>query len=208
MKNIKVFIRPSLYQKLDFIAKNYKIELGGYLTGETKNGNVYLYDILLPEQAISTVHVNITPRDQVLLRKKYGDKCKKIIGHWHSHHEMMPHWSSEDESNMREIMENQKFFVFIVSSVHGHTIRLSIRDPINIDLENCELCLKSLSWDMFMNSVNKILGKNDSKYTDKMLTDFSYDDSFSDEKDGYSEYCNSEETPNSENNLNSNKDYM
>ena len=159
---MKIHITPTLYTKLRYLVENYNIEIGGYLTGEIRNKEVYLNDILIPSQNISAVHVRITPQDQLELRRKYKDKVFKIIGHFHSHHTMGAFWSGTDENLMRNVMETKDFFVFIVGSTTGFKIRVSVRNPISFDIEDNEFEINSLDFNNFKNNIDKVFNSNDS----------------------------------------------
>lgn len=158
---IKINIIPSLLVKLDLLSSEYETEIGGYLIGETVNGELVINDILLPDQSVSYASVNINTKDQVNLLRRYGsEKCKKIVGHWHSHAKMGCFWSAQDKFNMDNIMMYKDYFIFVVSSNKEHLCRLCIRKPITLDFEQVLLNIKSLSIDMFKNHVKKILDVN------------------------------------------------
>ena len=155
---VKVNITPSLLIKLDLLSSQYETEIGGYLIGESKNGELILNDILLPDQIVTHASVTISGRDQVMLLKRYGaEKMKKIVGHWHSHAKMGCFWSGTDANNMNNIMEYKDFFVFIVSSNKNHLCRLCIKKPVTLEFENVPIELKSLTIDMFKSHVKNIL---------------------------------------------------
>lgn len=147
-----------LLTKLNILSSQYNTEIGGYLIGEVKNGEINLQDILIPEQRVTSASVTIDSRDQIQLLKKYGtEKCRRIIGHWHSHAKMGCFWSGQDMFNMNNIMSYKDYFVFIVSSNEDHKCRICISKPIRIAAEDVPLELKSLSIDLFKNHVDKIL---------------------------------------------------
>ena len=81
MKKIKINIAPVLLAKLNVLSSEYSVEVGGYLTGEVKHNEIYLKDLLIPNQQISSGSVHISPNDQVALRNKLGNRVKDIIGH-------------------------------------------------------------------------------------------------------------------------------
>ena len=125
------------------MTSKYDHEIGGYLTGKINNGVIFLDDILIPNQRVTNTNVHIGPEDQIELRRKYGSKVFTIKGHWHSHHSMGAFFSGTDEENMRNIMVREKLFVFIVSSYRNnafeHLVRVSVRDPITLDLNSCDI---------------------------------------------------------------------
>lgn len=157
-EKLRVNVTALLMSKINFIAQTYDFEVGGYLIGEVKNGEVYLQDLLIPpKQGVSPGNVFITPAAQVDLRRRYGDKVFKIIGHWHSHHKMSAYFSGTDEANMAGIMERKNFFVFIVSNYQGHVVRVSMRNnPINYDINQCELYIKTQEFDRLRKTIEEI----------------------------------------------------
>jgi len=158
---IKVKITPSLLTKLDILSSEYNIEIGGYLLGEIKDGILVISDLLIPSQRINSVAVEISPRDQIDLLKRYrAEKCKRIVGHWHSHHTMGCFWSGQDKLNMNQIMTYKDYFLFIVSSKKNHLCRLCLSKPIRADFENADLEISSLTIDMLRSHVNKIIENN------------------------------------------------
>lgn len=161
MEQLKVLISPTLLQKLNILSSDYDIEVGGYLTGEIKSDRIILKDLLIPDQMISRSSVVISGQDQLALRKKFGNKVTKIIGHWHSHHSLGCFWSTTDETDMRNIMSFRKFFVWIVSSRGKHLIRVSQRDPFGFDFNNCEFKVNSLSLDFVKKRMDSLIQKSE-----------------------------------------------
>jgi len=134
--NIKINITPLLLTKLNMLSSNYDVEIGGYITGEIKDGEIYLYNLLIPKQTISKASVEIDSQGQLDLRNRYGDEVKKIVCHWHSHNSMGAFFSSIDEEDMKNVMEYRDFFIFIVSSRGEHIIRLYLKNPINFNTDD------------------------------------------------------------------------
>lgn len=166
---MKIHIYPSLLVKLDLLSSEYNIEIGGYLTGEVKEGEIILEDLLIPSQSISAVSVEISPKHQIELLRKYGsEKCKKILGHWHSHHKMGTFWSGTDRNNMENIMDYKPLFLFVVSSNKKHLVRVCLRNPIRLDIEEVELNIKSLSIDILKNQVNKLISSQTQPLEEKV----------------------------------------
>ena len=159
---MKLYITPTLKTKLDILSSEYQIEIGGYLTGKIRDGDIYLDDLLIPTgQNVSSAHVEINTSDQVNMLKKYGPaKCQTIIGHWHSHHNMGCFWSGQDISNMINIMSYKQLYVFVVSSNKNHLVKVCLRNPISLDLNNVDFVINSLVIDIMRRQVENIFGEN------------------------------------------------
>jgi proteasome lid subunit RPN8/RPN11 len=147
--NVKLIMTKKLKDKLDYLSNYKPTEVGGFLTYEKieqdKDGevSVVLNDILIPPQEAKSTEVDIDGEGQVELRKEFGDKCLKIIGHFHSHNTMGCFFSSTDEDMMKSYSENKPFCIFIVGSEGEHLIRLVLRNSINnvpyeMKIENVE----------------------------------------------------------------------
>lgn len=157
---MRVNITAALMSKLNVLSSEYNIEVGGYLTGETKNGELYLDDLLIPNQRITTGSVEINTNDQVELFRRYGSRCKRIVGHWHSHHSMGCFWSGVDRNNMSNIMEYKDLFVFIVSSLGNHKVKICMKNPLNIEFDDCDLYLRTVMLDQLRTRMKTLMGEN------------------------------------------------
>lgn len=157
---MKIYIRQSLLNKLNYITNTYSHEVGGYLLGEIKGGIIYLQDLLIPRQNVSSTSVEITPESQLELRRTYRDKCNRIIGHWHSHHTMGAFWSATDEENMKNFMIRKDLFIFLVTSTTNHKVRVSLRDPLNFDIDDCELEVSDLTFQLLRKRVDSMINNN------------------------------------------------
>ena len=159
---MKIKIYPSLLNKIDLLSNDYDIEVGGYLTGEIRDGVIVLKDLLIPEQMISIGSVEINSSGQVELFRKYGSKkCREIIGHWHSHHRLGCFWSGLDKVNMNNIMGYKDLYVFVVSSRKNHLIKICIKKPINAEFENVDYELQSFTLELLKKKVDNIIKKNE-----------------------------------------------
>jgi len=158
---MKIYMTPTLKSHLDVMSLEYKHELMGFLIGEVKKGDIYLSEVLLPDQQVSNASVNCSGNALICLIKKYKDKCSKIIGHWHSHTSMGCFWSVTDEYDIQNYMETRNLKVFIVSSNGNHLIRVELRDPINLTLDSCQYFLKSTKIDMLKSRIKKIIGNQE-----------------------------------------------
>jgi proteasome lid subunit RPN8/RPN11 len=160
---MKVNITAALMSKLNVMSSEYNIEIAGYLTGEIKDGEVFLDDILIPSQRISTASVEINPTHQIELLRKYGAKCKKILGHWHSHHSMGCFWSGQDLSNMTNIMSYKNVYVFIVSSQGNHLVKVCMKNPLKAEWDNCNLYLRTVMLDQLRLKINQLVNNSDNR---------------------------------------------
>ena len=164
MSKIKINIAPVLLTKLNILSSEYGIEVGGYLIGEIKDNEIWLKDLLIPDQLISSDSVSISGADQIKLRRKYGDKVKEIIGHWHSHHSLGCFWSATDVADMKNTMSFRRFFVWIVSSNGNHLIRVSQKEPFAYDFDDCEFYVKNLTLDLLRKRMNTLVDINTNRF--------------------------------------------
>jgi len=134
---IPIKMQKSLKDKLDWLANYFDKEIGGWITGEVTKDGIILDDLLIPEQEVGMASVDISGKQLALMRKEYGDKCKRILGEWHSHNSMGNFFSGTDESLIEQHMGPRKTSIFIVSSKgEGHRIRFEMRKPFHISIDN------------------------------------------------------------------------
>lgn len=159
IQNFKVEMSKKLNDKIEWLTNNYDNEIGAWLIGEITNEKIIIEDFLIPNQEVGTVSVDTSGKALVELRKEYGDKCKKIIGHFHSHNTMSADWSFTDEDFIKEFTAPREKAVFIVSSQKDkHRIRLELTKPFKISLD--ELKYKILYGSSKMgDELNKIIKK-------------------------------------------------
>ena len=183
---MRINISPSLKVTLETLNEEFDFEIAGYLLGKIVNKEIFLYDILIPSQQVSSGGVVISPEAQVELFKKHGNKCQNIIGHWHSHVDFGVFWSSTDEINMRNIMEYKKLYVFAVTSKNQHLIRVCVREPLDFDIDENNLYLKSLKLDLLRKKLSNIYKKQHSS-TNNDNTILGDEDKFESDNDNMSE---------------------
>lgn len=133
-----IIMKKGLKGKLDWLSTEYKNEIGGWITGKIAQDNIVLDDLLIPYQEVGGAHINMTGKQIAKLRKEYGKECEKIIAEWHSHNSMGSFWSSVDEHLIKQLMGPRNIFLFIVSSKGDHKIRLEMRKPFHISVDNME----------------------------------------------------------------------
>jgi len=138
-QHFEVEISKILHDKIVWLINNYDKEIGCWLIGEIKPDKIIIEDFLIPFQEVGGASVDTSGSNLVKLRKEYGDKCKKIIGHFHSHNTMSAYWSSTDEDFIKEYTEPRGQAVFIVSSKSdGHRVRLEITKPFKLSFDELE----------------------------------------------------------------------
>ena len=156
---IPLFISEELDLKMKYLSDNFEKEIGGWIIGEYKDDGIYLNDLLIPEQEVSSASVDINAGSSGKLVKEFKEKCTKIIGHWHSHCKMGCFWSYTDENNMEEIMKPRKRFLFIVSSKGEHKIRLELKEPFRISVDDMQYELQSKEYDKIRKKLEKEISK-------------------------------------------------
>lgn len=157
---MKVNITAALISKLNVLSSEYNIEVGGYLTGKIKEGQLWLDDLLIPDQRITSTSVEIDTKDQVSLFRKYGARCKDIVGHWHSHHSMGCFWSGTDLTNMNNIMGYKDLYVFIVSSQGNHKVKVCMKNPLTLEFDDCELYIKTVMIDQLRMRMKQLMSND------------------------------------------------
>lgn len=136
---IKINISELVSRKMQILT-NYNYEIAWYLLGKIKDGEFYIYDLLIPPQEASSAQVEIDIEGMSWVLKNYKDKLKDLIGHGHSHHSMTAFYSPGDEANMEIIMKGKKFFLFVVTAqsktrAFDYVARVMLNAPFSIQSE-------------------------------------------------------------------------
>lgn len=133
--NHKIVMERKFKDKIDWFSNNYQYEIGGFIIGEITKERILLQDLILPEQQVSSGNIKFEAKNLVKMRKKHGDICLKILGEWHSHNTMGAFWSKTDEDDfINPFSEGRDLSIFIVSSEGKHLIRIELKKPINISI--------------------------------------------------------------------------
>ena len=133
---LKVIMKKDFHDKINWFRLNHEKEIGGFIVGEMKDGEIVLEELLIPEQEVGFAVVNMEGKRLVKLRQEYGDKCKKILGEWHSHNTMLASWSGVDEDDfIKPFSEHRDISIFVVSGSNGHLVRLEIRKPFFMSID-------------------------------------------------------------------------
>lgn len=133
---IEVLMKEKFKEKIDWISNFYDKEVNGFITGKIEEGKIILENLLIPFQESGSGSAEVTGENQVKLRKEYKDECKKIIGEWHSHHSLGAFWSGDDEKVIKDFAEPRETTIFIVSSKGHHLIRVEMRKPFCLSIDN------------------------------------------------------------------------
>lgn len=136
----KVVMKKEVEERIRWLTKNYDKEISAWLGGELTEEGILIDDLMFPEQEVGGASVDTDQKQLIKLRKEYGNRCLRIIGHWHSHNSMSAHWSTDDDKFIKEHMHERDFRVFLVSSIRdGIRVRVEIRKPIGISIDEVEL---------------------------------------------------------------------
>ena len=134
---VKVIMKEPFHDKISWFVQNYEQEIGAFIEGKITKEEIILEDILIPEQEADKGGIEIEGRNLVKLRKEYKDRCKKIIGEWHSHNDMGAFWSGTDEEFIKIFSERKSISVYVVSSKNaGHLVRVEVRKPFFVSIDN------------------------------------------------------------------------
>jgi proteasome lid subunit RPN8/RPN11 len=132
--NLNVIMKERFKKIIDYFSINYEKEIAGFIVGEIKENDVILKGLLFPSQSVSVGSVEFKPAS---LRKQKGDECLNIIGQFHSHNSMGCFWSSTDEDEtIKPFMKTHDLGVFIVSSKGKDLIRIDLKKPIDISIDD------------------------------------------------------------------------
>jgi len=136
--DLKIEIKKEVEDQISWFTNNYEEEISAYLTGEIKEGVIKIDGLLFPHQDVSSGSVEVESKNLIKLRKEYGNECLRIIGHWHSHHNMGAFWSSTDDQFIKEYSRTKEISLFIVSSTKGNRIMVVSNKPFEIKLDNLD----------------------------------------------------------------------
>ena len=134
---VKVVMKDLFYEKINWFIQNYDMEIGAFIEGKITEDEIILSDLLIPEQEADKGGIEIEGSHLVKLRKEYKNRCKNIIGEWHSHNDMRAFWSATDEEFIKAFAERKEISVYVVSSKNdGHLVRVEVRNPFFISIDN------------------------------------------------------------------------
>lgn len=158
--DVNIVMKETFKEKVDWFSSNYENEIAGFIIGEINEEGIILEDLLIPEQEVGTASISLKGKDLVKLRKEYGDKCKKIIGEWHSHNDMGCMWSYTDEEDfIKPFSEPREVTIFVVSSKGEHLIRMEIRKPFFMSLDKLSYVVESKENDKLQKQLEREIKK-------------------------------------------------
>ncbi len=141
--NIEIEVMHEVAERINWLTRNYDKEISAWLTGKTEKGKIIIDGLLFPKQEVSGASVDTDTSALIKLKKEYGAKCKRIIGHWHSHNDMSSYWSATDNDFIKEFIEQRKFALFMVSSRRdGIRTRIDVNDPLHLTLDELPIIVK------------------------------------------------------------------
>ena len=138
---VPVYFSRKFEKKINWLVKNYPLEIAGFITGEWTDYGIEIDDVLIfPQQRVSSGEVVKDASADPILVKEHGvEVTNKIIGEWHSHNTMRSFWSPTDEGFIKSFLTNEDgqnikdFCLCVVSSYHEkekdpyeHLVRLDI----------------------------------------------------------------------------------
>jgi proteasome lid subunit RPN8/RPN11 len=163
-----VEIDKDVEDTINWFTNNYPKEISGWLVGSIEKDIIKVTDMLIPHQEVGGASVDTDGKALIQLRKEYGDKCLKIIGHFHSHNTMTNFWSTTDEDFMKQYMETREKALFIVSSKsNGHRVRLELRNPVNLTIDDIDYSIGGEEIDILGERLKKVI---DEKVTEIKTT--------------------------------------
>lgn len=138
--SVPVCFSKKFHDKINWLVKNYPLEIAGFITGSWEDWGIYIDDLLIFKQEVTSGNVTKQEIADILLINEYGvETTNKIIGEWHSHNTMTSFWSSTDEEFIKTFLTNNdgqdiRDFCLCVVSSYGenrpekcdHLVRLDI----------------------------------------------------------------------------------
>jgi proteasome lid subunit RPN8/RPN11 len=160
-------ITKELNDKLKILGE-YEFEIAGWLLGEVKDKQIYLDDLIIPEQEAGKASVDINQEGILDTLKNHKDKMKRIIGHFHTHNSMGAFWSGQDEDNMKTLIRNKNYFVFVVISSKAdegkfYQARVIVNSPFEISQE-CDLIVEDKSLDVLREKIKTLVSNKVKQY--------------------------------------------
>ena len=140
MEKIEIILEDEVKRKIDTALSEFPIEVMGYLTGSKTEYGFIVDDLLIPYQVCTGGSADVTGKDLLRMRQEYGEeKCKKIIGHFHTHGKGKKFWSGIDENQQKEYSKTRKDTLFIVGGSDGLLCRVVVTAPFLIFTDAVEI---------------------------------------------------------------------
>lgn len=154
----RVEIDKEVEDIINWFTQNYSKEISGWMVGTIDKDLIKVTKLLIPHQEVGGASVDTNCSALVKLRKEYGDECLKIIGHFHSHNTMTNFWSTTDEVFISQYMETREKALFLVSSKsNGHRIRLELRNPVKLSIDDIEYSVSGNEIDILGEELKKVI---------------------------------------------------
>ncbi len=137
-----VVISGKAFMKMQYWTEMMKsYEIGGMLVIEETQDQIFVEDVLLPEQEVSSAEVDMTGDGMAklftYLANKKPELVPKIRGWWHSHHNMGVGWSTTDDNTSEMLSKRLGSCLAINTDSSGNIlVRLDIYDPFKMVIDN------------------------------------------------------------------------
>lgn len=125
--SIEVTFSDLFYRKINWLVKNWDVEIGGFLVGDWNNDGIYIEDILIFKQQVHKTNVTKFGISDILMINEVGvETTNRIIGEWHSHNTMSTFWSATDEEFIKGYLTNKdgaiirNSLISVVSAYKSH----------------------------------------------------------------------------------------
>ncbi|MEK0337742.1 MAG: hypothetical protein QQN41_09955 [Nitrosopumilus sp.] len=142
---MKVVIESIATTKLILYSKIAEGEIGGYMDIKIVDGDIIVQDIILLKQVASGASFELDEEDGFEFLSKNKKKAARCKGWWHSHVNMAPNWSPQDDETF-ELMTNINGFALgivtnkqkklnckVMGRVNGVLI---IQDKVDVEVES------------------------------------------------------------------------
>lgn len=137
---VEILLTPEVKAQLDYMTVKFDAEVACWLAGEVNgDGSIVVDDILIPEQEVTTGDVDVKEEALLKMRKEYGKRCARIVGHFHSHCNMGNFWSAVDATMMNQYSKGREFTAFIVGSKRDYKCRVVLTKPFGIVLNDVKV---------------------------------------------------------------------
>ena len=151
-RKAKVVMSGEVWDKINWLTRNYNKEIGAMGTVKKKNnadgGYFYIEKLLFTKQVVGVANIDITNNMWCDLIKDHYDDLGSIAFYWHKHPGSANHSSTDEEDTFETFMSNEagrKYFIFLQTALQADgkidtETRIELRDPrVTIVKDNINL---------------------------------------------------------------------